>query len=150
MYRNSSDPYVEFLVGEHEKSVSKTKVVKNTLTPKWNSKHRFPIHSPFAEITAKVYDEDVASGDDVLGMVTITDLAHVVEPLVLQVTFPLALLVEHASTAKDVWVYLQEAPGQTDNPNKSPCTLPEGATVCDQSGWYLYRAAITGGPRRVL
>ena len=71
VYRNSSDPYLEMLVGEHEKSVSKTKVIKSSLTPKWHSKHRFPIHSPFAEITIKVYDEDLASGDDVLGMVMI-------------------------------------------------------------------------------
>eukprot|EP00656_Telonema_subtile_P012529 TRINITY_DN16307_c0_g1_i1.p1 TRINITY_DN16307_c0_g1~~TRINITY_DN16307_c0_g1_i1.p1 ORF type:complete len:569 (+),score=126.30 TRINITY_DN16307_c0_g1_i1:150-1856(+) len=109
--KNTSDAYVEMVVGEHEKTKAKTTVVKNSCAPRWHSKHKFPIFSPWAEVRVMVFDEDTASGDDVLGMVS----------------FPLASLC--AQQSHDVWLYLSAAPGQADEPASEPTQIPAGATV---------------------
>eukprot|EP00658_Telonema_sp_P-2_P024065 TRINITY_DN19659_c0_g1_i2.p1 TRINITY_DN19659_c0_g1~~TRINITY_DN19659_c0_g1_i2.p1 ORF type:complete len:539 (+),score=123.73 TRINITY_DN19659_c0_g1_i2:192-1808(+) len=109
--KDSSDPFMTMHVGEHQKSVAKTKTVNNTLHPKWHSTHVFPVFSPFADVKVQVYDSDLASHDDILGVVS----------------FPLSVLVSQPE--HDVWLYLSVAPGQADEPNNEPCHIPPGAQI---------------------
>jgi len=71
-----SDPYVVIKLGEKE---VKTKVISNTLNPRWNEKFDILVHDKLAQVLLfRVFDEDVES-DDPLGncqipLTVLTDL----------------------------------------------------------------------------
>jgi len=66
--KTSSDPYTE--VWCNRKCVGKTSTKNKTLDPVWNKKIMFKIKSP-APFILKVYDEDLMSSPDLMGVVSI-------------------------------------------------------------------------------
>jgi len=67
-----SDPYATLqLTGNTDKKkLNKTKVIKKTLNPEWNSDFEITVPGPAGSVDVKLFDSDV-SADDPLGDVTI-------------------------------------------------------------------------------
>jgi hypothetical protein len=76
-FRGKSDPYVIVKCGGQTK---KTKRVNNSLAPTWGADLRFVGIDASAEVTAEVWDFDMASPDDPMGQV-ILPLADQIEDL---------------------------------------------------------------------
>lgn len=64
MDRNSSDPYVKLRIGAQKK---KTKVIKESLNPKWDEEFLFENVPISAKMVMSVFDEDKVGSDDTMG-----------------------------------------------------------------------------------
>ena len=64
MYTGKSDPYCEVSMGQQE---HKTKVINNTLNPKWNASMQFTVKDPRQDVLCiTVYDRDLFTPNGML------------------------------------------------------------------------------------
>ena len=73
-----SDPYAKLSFEQQKKQ---TKVIKQTLEPKWNETFEFEISDPAASLLIELYDHDLIGSHDFLGSVHIPVALLVVEVL---------------------------------------------------------------------
>eukprot|EP01116_Phalansterium_solitarium_P017026 TRINITY_DN4096_c0_g1_i2.p1 TRINITY_DN4096_c0_g1~~TRINITY_DN4096_c0_g1_i2.p1 ORF type:complete len:513 (+),score=187.69 TRINITY_DN4096_c0_g1_i2:107-1645(+) len=66
----TSDPYV-VLTSSFNKQTFKTKIIKRSLTPKWGEEFSFFTKKPEGTLELKMYDYDVLSPDEFMGVVRI-------------------------------------------------------------------------------